>query len=88
MKLAALFTGGKDSTYAIYLAQKQGHEIVCLITVQSENQDSYMFHTPAIELTELQAEDGAAAYCWKYKRRERKRVSRYEGDYHGGQEQV
>ena len=56
MKLAALFTGGKDSTYAIYLVQKQGHEIVCLITVQSENQDSYMFHTPAIELTELQAE--------------------------------
>lgn len=56
MKLAALFTGGKDSTYAIYLAKKQGHQITCLITIQSENPDSYMFHTPAIELTELQAE--------------------------------
>tara|TARA_Y100000310_G_scaffold326771_1_gene392121 strand:+ start:619 stop:1299 length:681 start_codon:yes stop_codon:yes gene_type:complete len=56
MKLAALFTGGKDSTYAIYLAQKADHEITCLITMQSDNQDSYMFHTPAIELTELQAE--------------------------------
>lgn len=56
MKLAALFTGGKDSTYAIYLAQKQGHEVVCLVTIKSENPDSYMFHTPAIELTELQAE--------------------------------
>jgi diphthine-ammonia ligase len=56
LKLAALFTGGKDSTYAIYLAQKAGHEITCLITIHSENQDSYMFHTPAIELTELQAE--------------------------------
>ena len=56
MKLAALFTGGKDSTYAIYLAMKAGHEITCLITMQSENPDSYMFHTPAIELTELQAE--------------------------------
>jgi diphthine-ammonia ligase len=56
MKLAALFTGGKDSVYAIYLAQKQGHEITCLITIKSENPDSYMFHTPAIELTELQAE--------------------------------
>ena len=55
-KLAALFTGGKDSTYAIYLAKKEGHEITCLITIQSENPDSYMFHTPAIELTELQAE--------------------------------
>jgi len=56
MKLAALFTGGKDSTYAIYLAQKAGHEISCLITIKSDNPDSYMFHTPAIELTELQAE--------------------------------
>ncbi|MBU0460123.1 MAG: diphthine--ammonia ligase [Nanoarchaeota archaeon] len=56
MKLAALFTGGKDSTYAIYLALQQGHEITCLITMQSDNPDSYMFHTPAIELTELQAE--------------------------------
>ena len=56
MKLAALFTGGKDSVYAIYLAQKAGHEISCLITIQSENLNSYMCHTPAIELTELQAE--------------------------------
>ena len=56
MKLAALFTGGKDSTYAIYLAKQQGHEITCLITVKSKNPDSYMFHTPAIEITELQAE--------------------------------
>lgn len=56
MKLAALFTGGKDSTYAVYLAKKQGHEIACLITMYSENADSYMFHTPAIELTKLQAE--------------------------------
>ncbi len=55
MKLAALFTGGKDSTYAIYLAKQQGHEITGLITLKSKNQDSYMFHTPAIELTELQA---------------------------------
>ncbi len=56
MRLATLFTGGKDSTYAIYLAKKLGHEITCLITLKSKNPDSYMFHTPAIELTELQAE--------------------------------
>ncbi|MFH1682212.1 MAG: diphthine--ammonia ligase [Candidatus Woesearchaeota archaeon] len=56
MKLAALFTGGKDSTYAIYLAKKQSHKISCLITIQSENLYSYMFHTPAIELAVLQAE--------------------------------
>jgi diphthine-ammonia ligase len=56
MKLAALFTGGKDSTYAIYLAKNAGHEITGLITLKSKNDYSYMFHTPAIELTELQAE--------------------------------
>ncbi len=56
MRLAALFTGGKDSTYAIYLAKEQSHEIVGLITLKSENPHSYMFHTPAIELTKLQAQ--------------------------------
>ncbi|MEK6969065.1 MAG: diphthine--ammonia ligase [Nanoarchaeota archaeon] len=56
MKYAALFTGGKDSVYALYLAKQQGHEITCLITILSENLYSHMFHTPAIELTSLQAE--------------------------------
>ena len=27
MKLACLFSGGKDSTYAIHLVKKQGHEV-------------------------------------------------------------
>ena len=56
MKLAVLFSGGKDSTYAAWLAKKEGHELVCLITIESENQDSFMFHTPSIEKTKAQAE--------------------------------
>ena len=56
MKLGVLFSGGKDSTYAAYLAKQQGHELTCLITVYSENPDSYMFHTPSIEKTKHQAE--------------------------------
>ena len=56
MKLGILFSGGKDSTYASYLASKEGYEIKCLITVESENKDSFMFHTPAIEQTKKQAE--------------------------------
>ncbi len=55
MKLAVLFSGGKDSTYAARLANKYGHEISCLISIWSENDDSFMFHTPAIELTKKQA---------------------------------
>jgi diphthine-ammonia ligase len=56
MKLGILFSGGKDSCYAAYLAKKQGHELTCLISIISENPDSYMFHTPNISLTEKQAE--------------------------------
>ena len=56
MKLAALFSGAKDSTFAMYTAMKQGHEIACLISFIPENAESYMFHTPNIEVTEKQAE--------------------------------
>ncbi|MBU2503727.1 MAG: diphthine--ammonia ligase [Nanoarchaeota archaeon] len=56
MKLGVLFSGGKDSTLAAWLAKKQGHELICLITLVSSNQDSYMFHTPSISKTEKQAE--------------------------------
>ena len=55
MKLGVLFSGGKDSTYALFKAKKE-HDITCLITVKSENLDSYMFHTPNIDITKLQAD--------------------------------
>lgn len=56
MKLGVLFSGGKDSCYAAYLAKQKGHKLTCLITVTSENKASYMFHTPSISATEQQAE--------------------------------
>ena len=56
MKLAVLFSGGKDSTLAAWLAQKEGHELSCLISIISENKHSYMFHTPSIEKTKAQAQ--------------------------------
>jgi diphthine-ammonia ligase len=55
MKLGILFSGGKDSILALHMAAK--HETVaCLITLVSVNKESYMFHTPNIALTKLQAE--------------------------------
>jgi asparagine synthase (glutamine-hydrolysing) len=54
-KLGVLFSGGKDSMYAAWLEKERGNEIVCLITMRSDNPDSFMFHTPAIELTDRQA---------------------------------
>jgi ABC transporter with metal-binding/Fe-S-binding domain ATP-binding protein len=54
MKLAALVSGGKDSFFAIQKAGED-NEIICLITIKSDNPDSYMFHTPNVDLVELQA---------------------------------
>ena len=55
MRLAILFSGGKDSTYAALLAKRAGHELSYFVTVESANPDSFMWHTAAIELTRLQA---------------------------------
>jgi len=56
MKLAALHSGGKDSTFAVYDSMKKGHEIKALISIISKNPDSYMFHYPNIRYTKKQAE--------------------------------
>lgn len=55
MDLGVLFSGGKDSTLALHRAS-EFHEITCLITLESENPESYMFHVPNIHITGLQAE--------------------------------
>lgn len=56
MRLAALFSGGKDSTYAVYQAVKQGYNVKYLITIAPKSDESWMFHHPCIELTKLQAQ--------------------------------
>jgi diphthine-ammonia ligase len=56
IKLGTLYSSGKDSTYALYLMQKQGYRVECLITMKSINPDSYMFHTPNIDMAKYQAE--------------------------------
>jgi diphthine-ammonia ligase len=55
MRLGVLFSGGKDSTLALHKAAEKA-EVACLITLVSENKESYMFHTPNIDVTALQAE--------------------------------
>jgi diphthine-ammonia ligase len=56
MKLASLFSGGKDSTFAIYLAQKQGHEVKCLLSVFPKSDESHLLHHPNMKWTKLQSE--------------------------------
>ncbi|MBU7022717.1 MAG: diphthine--ammonia ligase [Theionarchaea archaeon] len=55
MNLGVLFSGGKDSTLALYKAQETD-TVVCLISLLSSSEESYMFHTPNIDITRLQAE--------------------------------
>jgi len=56
MKLACLFSGGKDSTYAIHLAKKQGHDVVCLLSIFTKSEESHLLHHPNLKWTKLQSE--------------------------------
>ena len=56
MKAGVLYSGGKDSTFAAYLATQRGDELSCLITLSPARTDSFMFHYPNIRWTALQAQ--------------------------------
>lgn len=55
MRLAVLFSGGKDSTFVTHLAKQAGHTVTSLVAMQPKNDASFMYHTPNIEWTKLQA---------------------------------
>lgn len=55
MKLGVLFSGGKDSVYSMYLEKQKGNKISCLMSVFSENKESYMFHIPNIDKVKKQS---------------------------------
>jgi predicted ATP pyrophosphatase (TIGR00289 family) len=56
MNAAVLFSGGKDSTMAIYKAIEEGYNVEYLVSMISDNPESYMFHVPNIHITELSSE--------------------------------
>lgn len=51
----SLFSGGKDSAWALYRALERGLPVERLVTVHPTG-DSYMYHVPATDLTALAAE--------------------------------
>ncbi|MDY6765923.1 MAG: diphthine--ammonia ligase, partial [Candidatus Nanohaloarchaea archaeon] len=55
-RLGVLFSGGKDSNAALYRMQRRNNEIACLITLRSENDDSYMFDTKDGDVVRRQAQ--------------------------------
>jgi ABC transporter with metal-binding/Fe-S-binding domain ATP-binding protein len=51
VKIGALYSGGKDSTFAIYRAREMKDQVVCLITIHPAADDSMLFHYPNSWLT-------------------------------------
>ncbi|MDL5361643.1 diphthine--ammonia ligase [Halalkalicoccus sp. NIPERK01] len=51
----ALFSGGKDSSWALYRALEEGLSVSRLLTVHAAP-DSYLYHVPATDLARLAAE--------------------------------
>ncbi len=49
-RLGALISTGKDSLFAMHKMMRKGYTISCLMTIKSKNKDSYMFHTPTINM--------------------------------------
>ncbi len=74
MRLGVLFSGGKDSVFACFRAMEK-NEVVSLIAIVSENEDSYMFHTPNIRRVDFLAEAiGIPLLTWPTKGEEEKEL--------------
>jgi len=56
MRVAALFSGGKDSVFSVYVTMQYGWEVTHLITLLPDRPDSWMFHSINIHQTDLLAE--------------------------------
>lgn len=56
MRVAVLYSGGKDSSYTVLVGVQQGWDVRYLVTLLPKRNDSWMFHHPCAELTKLQAE--------------------------------
>ena len=70
MKLASLFSGGKDSTYAIYVVKKQGHDVKCLLSVFPKSDESHLLHYPNMKWDKITIriyEYSAIIYCFNFR---------------------
>lgn len=55
MRVAVMFSGGKDSTYAVEYCMSKGWEIAYLLSVKPTRTDCYLFHYATVEHTPKQA---------------------------------
>jgi len=56
MRLASLYSGGKDSTFSLYIIEQMGHDVPYLVNIRPEDKASWIFHTPNLDVVPLMAE--------------------------------
>ncbi len=56
MRLASLYSGGKDSTFSLYLEEQMGHDVPYLVNVMPDDSASWIFHTPNLNVVPLMAQ--------------------------------
>ena len=56
MRLASLYSGGKDSSFSLYVAEQSGHEVPYLVNIVPEDRASWIFHTPNLNVVPTLAE--------------------------------
>ena len=56
MRLASLYSGGKDSSFSLYVAEQSGHEVPYLVNIVPEDRASWIFHTPNLNVVPVLAE--------------------------------
>ena len=56
MRVAALYSGGKDSTYAVHVAQQRGWDVTRLVSILPADPASMLYHVPDLHVVPLLAE--------------------------------
>lgn len=56
MRVAILFSGGKDSTFALHEALRRDWEVAALIAVKPKNTEAYLWHYATVEWTLLSSQ--------------------------------
>ena len=56
VQLAALYSGGKDSTYAISVALQRAWDVTTLVSIVPADPDSMLYHVPNLHVVPLLAE--------------------------------
>src|SRR5438445_4443217 len=56
VRVAARYSGGKDSTYAVHVAQQRGWDVTGLVSILPEDPASMLYHVPDLHVVPLLAE--------------------------------